>query len=361
VLKPYSVVFRYPALRSKADELGKDGRRLDEMVRQRLTIRLAADSPAAGASSARSSPGNEVPQPMTDGQRSLKNMLDDRVAVVTGGGRGIGASVSRLLAREGARVVVADLGTALDGDGSDAAPAEAVARSIRDAGGEALADNTDVGSFDAARRLVSRAVAEFGRLDIVINAAGIVRDRMIFNMSEEEWDAVVRVHLKGTFNVTRHAAAHWRSLQNPNGQFRIINFTSGAGLHGLPGQPNYAAAKMGIVGLTYSCANALRKYGVTSNAMAPDAATRMMDVLPEDRRRALAPAEAERSPDNIAPAVVYLASEASSWCNGQVIWARGYQVGLYSVPEVTRIVGSTDEWTPKSVGLLMEQNFRPQA
>ena len=207
--------------------------------------------------------------------------LDGRVAIVTGAGRGIGRSVARLLAGEGASVVVNDLGAAVDGSGQDSGPAHDVVAEIGEAGGKAIASGADIADFAAAESLVMTAIEEFGRLDIVVNVAGILRDRMVFNMTEQEWDDVIRVHLKGTFNTTKFASAHWRSLRDESAQNRIINFTSVSGLHGAPGQPNYAAAKMGIVGLTYSSAHALAKYGVTVNAISPGAATRMTDSMPE--------------------------------------------------------------------------------
>ncbi|HTU76073.1 MAG TPA: SDR family NAD(P)-dependent oxidoreductase, partial [Trebonia sp.] len=193
--------------------------------------------------------------------------LDGRVAIVTGAGRGIGRSVALLLASEGASVVVADLGVAVDGSGQDAGPAHETVAAIAEAGGKAVANSSDISDHAAAENLIGTAIEEFGRLDVLVNVAGILRDRMIFNMTEQEWDDVIRVHLKGTFNTTKFAAAHWRSLRDETAQNRIINFTSVSGLHGAPGQPNYAAAKMGIVGLTYSSANSLAKYGVTVNAI----------------------------------------------------------------------------------------------
>src|SRR6201988_1579992 len=235
--------------------------------------------------------------------------LDGRVAIVTGAGRGIGRSTAVLLAREGASVVVNDLGGAVDGSGSDTGPAHDVVSEHTSAGGRAIANGADVSDHGAAEGLIKTAIAEFGRLDVLVNVAGILRDRMIFNMAEQEWDDVIRVHLKGTFNTSKFAAAHWRSLREETAQNRIINFTSVSGLHGAPGQPNYAAAKMGIVGLTWSSANSLAKYGVTVNAVSPGAATRMTDSVPTDRRRARAVSADERSPDNVAPIVAYLASE----------------------------------------------------
>src|SRR5580658_4208174 len=233
--------------------------------------------------------------------------LDGRVAIVTGAGRGIGRSVAILLAREGASVVVNDLGAALDGSGSDAGPAAEVVSEITESGGKAVLNGADVSDHAAAQDLVHTAIDTFGRLDVLVNVAGILRDRMIFNMTEQEWDDVIRVHLKGTFNTSKFAAAYWRDLRDESAQHRIINFTSVSSLHGAPGQPNYAAAKMGIVGLTYSCAHALAKYGVTVNAISPGAATRMTDSVPTDRRRARSAAADERSPDNVAPIVAYLA------------------------------------------------------
>jgi NAD(P)-dependent dehydrogenase (short-subunit alcohol dehydrogenase family) len=284
--------------------------------------------------------------------------LDGRVAIVTGAGRGIGRSVARLLASEGASVVVNDLGSAVDGSGHDSGPAHDVVAEIAEDGGKAVANGADISVFAAAENLVQTAIEEFGRLDILVNVAGILRDRMVFNMTEQEWDDVIRVHLKGTFNTTRFASAHWRSLRDESAQNRIINFTSVSGLHGAPGQPNYAAAKMGIVGLTWSSARALGKYGVTVNAISPGAATRMTDSVPTDRRRTR-PEVDEWSPDNVAPIVAYLASERSGWITGRIIHSSGYEVSLYSNPEpVVRIVG-TGPWQPDALAEQVERSFGP--
>ncbi len=284
--------------------------------------------------------------------------LDGRVAIVTGAGRGIGRSVARLLAGEGASVVVNDLGSAVDGSGHDSGPAHDVVAEIAEDGGKAVANGADISVFAAAENLIQTAIEEFGRLDILVNVAGILRDRMVFNMTEQEWDDVIRVHLKGTFNTTRFASAHWRSLRDESAQNRIINFTSVSGLHGAPGQPNYAAAKMGIVGLTWSSARALGKYGVTVNAISPGAATRMTDSVPTDRRRTR-PEVDEWSPDNVAPIVAYLASERSGWITGRIIHSSGYEVSLYSNPEpVVRIVG-TGPWQPDALAEQVERSFGP--
>jgi NAD(P)-dependent dehydrogenase (short-subunit alcohol dehydrogenase family) len=286
--------------------------------------------------------------------------LDGRVAIVTGAGRGIGRSVAVLLASEGAAVVVNDLGVDLDGSGQSSGPAHDVVAEIGEAGGKAVASGADISDFAAAEGLVNTAVEEFGRLDVLVNVAGILRDRMIFNMTEQEWDDVIRVHLKGTFNTSRHASAYWRSLRDETAQNRIINFTSVSGLHGAPGQPNYAAAKMGIVGLTWSCAHALTRFGVTCNAISPGAATRMTESIPGERRRAgAAPSADVRSPDNVAPIVAYLASERSGWINGRILHSAGYEVSLYSNEEpISRIIG-TAPWGQEELGEQVERAFGP--
>jgi NAD(P)-dependent dehydrogenase (short-subunit alcohol dehydrogenase family) len=287
--------------------------------------------------------------------------LDGRVAIVTGAGRGIGRSVALLLAQRGASVVVNDLGAALDGSGTDTSPAQQVVDEITAAGGKAAANGADISDHAAAEGLVKGAIEEFGRLDVLVNVAGILRDRMIFNMTEQEWDDVIRVHLKGTFNTSKFAASHWRSLREENAQNRIINFTSVSGLHGAPGQPNYAAAKMGIAGLTWSSANSLGKYGVTVNAISPGAATRMTSSIPDDRRRAGSSASAPdvRSPDNVAPIVAYLASEESGWITGRVIHSAGYEVSLYNNPQpISKIIG-TGPWDVDDLGAQVEKSFGP--
>src|SRR5216683_4081413 len=213
-------------------------------------------------------------------------VIDGRVAIITGGARGIGASISRLFATEGASLVINDRGGGPDGSGSDEGPAKQIADEIVAAGGAAVADGGDIGDVATGERLVRTAVDQFGKLDVVVNVAGILRDRMIFNLPEADWDAVIRVHLKGHYVTARPAAAYFREQHNPGGHYRIINFTSISGLDGSPGQPNYAAAKMGIVGLTYSLAQGLARYGVTANAIAPGAATRLTATVPSDKQLA---------------------------------------------------------------------------
>ena len=283
--------------------------------------------------------------------------LDGRVAIVTGAGRGIGASVARIMAREGASVVVNDVGVGVDGSGQDKGPAQEVVEVIRSAGGKAVACFDSVADHDAAERIVRTALDEFGGLDVLVNVAGILRDRMVFNMTEEEWDAVIAVHLKGTFNTTKFASIHWRTARK--GNYRLINFTSESGLLGAPGQPNYAAAKMGIVGFTYSCANGLARYGVTANCISPRAATRMTGTIPPREGRTLMnAAEREQSPDNIAPPVVYLASADSDWLTGRVIGVHGYHISLFNSPAVISELVSPEPWDIDRACDEMDHSFR---
>jgi len=284
--------------------------------------------------------------------------LAGRVAVVTGAGRGIGAAVARLLAAQGARVVVNDLGVSLSGVTEAGGAADDLVKQIVADGGEAVASRHDVGDHASAGELVRLAVDTFGRLDILVNNAGILRDGPVYDMSFEDWEAVIRVHLHGTFNTTKHAAAHWRAVNDPAGHFRLINSVSRSGLHGAPGQPNYAAAKMGVLGLTYSCANALACYGVTANAIAPAADTRMTDATPQERR-ARRDGDGTRAPENVAPAVAYLASTRSDWCTGQIVSARGSLVGLYTPATETRTVTSTGPWQIDALYDTIESTFRP--
>ena len=281
--------------------------------------------------------------------------LVGRVAVVTGAGRGIGAAVARALAREGARVVVNDVGAALDGTGVDAGPADAVAAEIRAAGGEAVAHYGSVADHEDARRLVETAVTHFGGLDVLVNVAGILRDRMIMNLEPEDCRAVLAVHLDGTYNTTHFAARYWR--EHRGGRYRLINFTSSSGLFGAPGQPNYAAAKMGIVGFTYSCARALARYGVTANAVAPSADTRMIDSIPAERRRSVP--GPDRSPEHVATLVAYLAGPRSGWLNGRVMGARGPEYTLYSNPEPVRVLRGREPWDVQDLGEELHQTFGP--
>ncbi|MGK5632551.1 3-oxoacyl-ACP reductase [Streptomyces sp. URMC 123] len=266
--------------------------------------------------------------------------LHGRTAVVTGAGRGLGRAEALELARLGARVVVNDHGRpGRDGSGPvSAAPAEQVAEEIRAAGGQALAHVGDIADFDRARELVDTAVAAYGTLDILVNNAGILRDRMVFAMTEDEWNSVIRVHLTGHFNTIRFASAHWRERHKATGEpvgGRIVNTSSEAFLAGSPGQPNYAAAKGGIVGLTTSTAQALAKYGVTVNAICPRARTRMT----EDVFAGVPAARDGGGPDplaaeHVAPLVGYLAAPAAARITGQVFVVHGGMVAVLERPRV---------------------------
>src|SRR5215468_4943806 len=268
-------------------------------------------------------------------------LLDGKVAVVTGAGSGIGRAVAIGMAASGASVVVADYGVSVDGRDPSSAPAEAVVKQIQAAGGRAVVAAETVATMAGGRAIVDAALKTFGDLHILVCCAGILRERMIFNMSEEEWDAVIAVHLKGHFTVMQPATRHMRERRHG----RIITFTSTAGLEGSPGQPNYSAAKEGIVGLTRSTALAMAKYGVTVNCISPTADTRMTQRLPEDRKgQAMAP------PEGIAAVVAFLASDCAAHVTGQVIGARGNEITLFSHPAPVRQITSREPWTPEAIG-----------
>jgi NAD(P)-dependent dehydrogenase (short-subunit alcohol dehydrogenase family) len=247
-------------------------------------------------------------------------LCEGRVCVVTGAGRGLGREYALSLAAHGAKVVVNDLGAGRDGTGADAGPAQEVVDEIVAAGGEAAANTDDASTWDGAARLVEQAIDTFGGLDVLVNNAGILRDKMLFAMSEDEWDAVIRVHLKGTFAPSRHAAAYWRdrSKAGEANDARIVNTTSVAGLYANVGQTNYGAAKAGIAAFTQIAAQELGRYGVTVNAIGPGGMTRLLDgvEVSDEIRRNFAPAA-------VAPVITWLASPDSADVTGQVIEASG--------------------------------------
>jgi NAD(P)-dependent dehydrogenase (short-subunit alcohol dehydrogenase family) len=259
----------------------------------------------------------------------MARLGEGRVAIVTGGGRGIGREYALELARHGGQVVVNDLGTGRDGRGADNSAAEAVVAEIKAAGGAAIANGEDISDWEGARRLIAHAVSAFGRLDVLVNNAGILRDRMLVNMEESDWDAVIKVHLKGTFAPSHHAAVHWRTEQKKTGasvNARIINTSSSSGLFGNIGQTNYGAAKAGIAAFTIIAARELKRYGITVNAISPHAQTRMTEGIRERTPEEIA----SRDPRWIAPVVVWLASAESAGVTGRVIEAGG---GILSVLE----------------------------
>ncbi len=258
----------------------------------------------------------------------MSSFCEGRVAIVTGAARGIGREYALMLASHGAKVVVNDLGGSRDGTGSDASPAQQVVDEIEKAGGEAVVNGSDVSDFASAKEMVDQAIQTYGRLDVLVNNAGILRDRMLVNMEEHEWDAVVQVHLKGTFAPARHAAAYWRE-QSKAGQpvdARLINTTSSSGIYGNPGQTNYGAAKAAIAAFTIIASRELRRYGVTVNCIAPAALTR----LTEDIGMGQASEEAKKRMDPrwIAPIVTWLASTESSAVTGRIFEASGGMLGI---------------------------------
>ncbi|WP_425457094.1 SDR family oxidoreductase [Amycolatopsis cihanbeyliensis] len=279
-------------------------------------------------------------------------MVDDRVVIVTGAGRGIGRAHALAFAAEGARVVVNDAGTGLAGDGASGGPAQRVVSEIVAAGGSAVASTDDVADWAGAENLVRTALEEFGRLDVLVNNAGFLRDRMLVNLGEDEWDAVIRVHLKGHFAPMRHAVAHWRAEakagRTPSA--RVINTSSGAGLLGSIGQGNYSAAKAGVAGLTVVAAAEFARYGVTVNAIAPAARTRMTErafaedmAAPEDGFDAMAP-------ENISPLVVWLGSTESAEVTGRVFEVDGGRVSLAQAWRHGPAADKGARWEPAELG-----------
>lgn len=287
----------------------------------------------------------------------MTDTLKDKVAIVTGAGRGIGRGVAMMMAAEGASVVVNDLGGAVDGSGNSSSPADEVVSEIKNAGGSAVANYDSVSSMEGGENIVKTALDSFGKLDIVVTPAGILRDRMIFNLTEQEWDDVIAVHLKGTFSVVKYACILFRQQRSG----RIITFSSESGLFGNTGQTNYGAAKSGIAGFTKVVARDMGRYGVTANSIAPRAATRMIATIPDvagqmRAQRADAdetpPERPVLNPDDIAPFACYLASDLASNVNGQTFLIHGSNITLLSQPRRIRTIFKQGRFTLDEISKL---------
>jgi len=288
-------------------------------------------------------------------------MLEGKVAVVTGAGRGIGRDIALLMASRGAKIVVNDLGAALDGQGHDTSPAEQAVRDLQEQGAEAVSNTDSVADIKGAERIIETALDHFSRIDIVVNNAGILRDKIFHRMSQTDWQQVIDVHLNGAFNVSQAAARHFKEQQSGS----YIHFTSTSGLIGNLGQANYSAAKMGIVGLSKSIALDMQRYNVRSNCIAPFAWSRMIGSIPTET-----PEQAERveklkqmTTAKIAPLVTYLGSDQASHVSGQIFSVRNNEIFLISQPRPLRSVHNGDGWTPESVAEhamgALEKSFYP--
>jgi NAD(P)-dependent dehydrogenase (short-subunit alcohol dehydrogenase family) len=279
-------------------------------------------------------------------------ICEGRVVIVTGAGRGIGREHALELARHGARVVVNDLGGSTSGEGKDVSAAQSVVEEIRKQGGEAIANGSDIADFDQSALLVRAAIDAFGRLDALVNNAGILRDRMFVNTSIEEWDAIMRVHLRGHFCTTRHACAHWRDRSKAGERVaaRIVNTSSGAGLQGSVGQSNYAAAKAGIAALTLVQAVELARYGVTANALAPSARTRLTETVFPDMMKKPESGFDVMDPSNIAPLVAWLVSEDSGDVTGRVFEIEGGKLSVADGWHTGPAIDRKARWNAAEVG-----------
>jgi NAD(P)-dependent dehydrogenase (short-subunit alcohol dehydrogenase family) len=287
----------------------------------------------------------------------MSGICAGRVVIITGAGRGLGRAHALAFARDGARLVINDTGVQRDGTGGDHGPADAVAAEVRELGGEAVASYEDAASWDGAARLIEAAVARYGQLDVLVNNAGILRDRMLVNMTEDDWDGVIRTHLRGVFAPTRHAAAYWRERAKAGhaNDARVICTSSPSGLYGNPGQANYGAAKAGIAAFALITATELARYGVTVNAIAPGARTRMTEGLPVLDGAALdGPGEADDlAPERVSPLVVWLGSAQSRAITGRVfnVWGSELNVaeGWHSGPGVRQ----PGTWAPADLGAVV--------
>ena len=279
-------------------------------------------------------------------------LVDGRVVIVTGAARGLGRAHALAFAAEGAAVVVNDYGVALDGSGASQGPAQSVVDEIVAAGGQAVANYDDVADWAGAERLINTALETFGRLDVLVNNAGFLRDRMLANLGEDEWDAVIRVHLKGHFAPMRHAVAHWRGESKAGRQpdARVINTSSGAGLMGSIGQGNYSAAKAGIAALSVVAAAEFARYGVTVNAIAPAARTRMTEQAFADTMAAPEDGFDAMAPENVSPLVVWLGSTESAHVTGRVFEVEGGKISVADGWQHGPEVDKGARWEPGEIG-----------
>ncbi|MGQ2935666.1 MAG: SDR family oxidoreductase [Sphingopyxis sp.] len=284
-------------------------------------------------------------------------ICEGRTVIITGAARGLGRSYALAFAAEGANVVVNDIGTSLSGEGRDTSAADGVVAEIKAAGGNAIANYEDITDWDAAKRIVDAAVAAFGDLHVVVNNAGIVRDRMFVSATPEEWDATMHVHLRGHFCVSRHAVDYWRAQQKAGNPVdgRIINTTSGAGLQGSIAQAAYATAKGGIAALTLVQAAELGRYGITANALAPAARTRMTEGAFADKMAAVESGFDVQDPDNIAPTVVWLGSGLSKHVTGCVFELEGGRITIEDGWKLGPTVDQNAKWAPADVGAAVDK------
>ena len=288
-------------------------------------------------------------------------MLEGKVAVVTGAGRGIGRGFAKLMAAHGAKVVVNDLGGSVSGEGEDRGPAYDVVNEIRNDGGDAVENADSVTDWDAAHGIIQQAVDTFGKIDIVVNNAGILRDRIFHKMTEEDWDSVISVHLKGSFNMSRAAADHFRAQQSG----ALVHMTSTSGLIGNFGQANYSAAKLGIAGLSKSIALDMARFNVRSNCITPFAWSRMIGSIPQDtpEEQARVAKIKEMTPDKIAPMAVFLVSDAAAHVNGQIFGVRNNELFLMGQSRPLRSVHRSEGWTPETIAEhaapAMQSSFYP--